>query len=87
MGTSFITILILLAIWGAFKMENEFIEQIEKRTTAHYIGHLFNDKFLDIYWYLEEPEKTHSYLKTQINKEGLLRGLGMKSTKIQPGRQ
>ena len=60
----------------AFKMENEFIEQIVKRTTAHYIGHLFNDEFLDIYWYLEEPEKIHNYLQTQINKEGLLRGFG-----------
>ncbi|MDN5215023.1 DUF695 domain-containing protein [Fulvivirgaceae bacterium BMA12] len=60
----------------AFKMENEFIEQIEKRTTAHYIGHLFNDEFLDIYWCLEEPEKIHNYLQTQINKERLLRGFG-----------
>ena len=28
------------------------------------MGLYFNDEFLDMYWYLEEPEKIHSYLQT-----------------------
>jgi len=50
--------------------------EIKKIATAHYIGHLFYDTFLDVYIYLSEPEKVHQYLQTQINKEGLIRGFG-----------
>jgi len=57
----------------ANKLEDELLSEIQKITTAHYIGHVFNDTFLDIYIYLEEPEKVHQYLQTQINKEGLAR--------------
>jgi hypothetical protein len=60
----------------AYKLENELLAEIQKIATAHYIGHLFNDTFLDVYIYLDNPEKVHQYLQTQINKEGLIRGFG-----------
>ena len=58
----------------ANKLEDELLSEINKLATAHYIGHLFNDTFLDIYIYLDDPEKVHQFLQTQINKEGLTRG-------------
>ena len=58
----------------ANKLEDELVTEIEKLTTAHYIGHLYNDTFLDIYVYLDDPEKVQQYLQTQINKEDLIRG-------------
>jgi Family of unknown function (DUF695) len=60
----------------ANKLEDELLAEIQKLTTAHYIGHLFNDTFLDVYIYLDDPEKVHNYLQSQTNKEGLLRGFG-----------
>jgi hypothetical protein len=60
----------------ANKLEDELLAEIQKITTAHYIGHLFNDTFLDVYIYLDPPQKVHQYLQTQINKEGLIRGIG-----------
>ena len=58
----------------ANKLEDELFAEIKKLATAHYIGHLFYDTFLDVYIYLSEPEKVHQYLQTQINREGLIRG-------------
>ena len=60
----------------ANKLEDELLKEIKNITTAHYIGHLFFDSFLDVYIYLNEPDKVHNYLQTQINKEGLIRGFG-----------
>ena len=60
----------------ANKLESELLNNIQKITTAQYIGHIFNDTFLDIYIYLDEPEKIHKYLQTQVNKAGLVRGFG-----------
>ncbi|MCL2561163.1 MAG: DUF695 domain-containing protein [Rikenellaceae bacterium] len=57
----------------ANKLEDELFAEIQKLATAHYIGHLFNNTFLDIYVYLDKPEKVHEYLQTQVNKEGLIR--------------
>jgi hypothetical protein len=57
----------------AYKFEDELVADIKKLGTTHYIGHLFNDTFLDIYIYLADPEKVHQFLQTQINKEGLAR--------------
>jgi len=57
----------------ANKLEDDLLFDIRKITPAHYIGHLYNDTFLDIYIYLNDPKKTHDYLKTQINKPGLIR--------------
>ena len=62
----------------AYKLEHELVDEIQKITVAHYLGHLFNDTFLDIYIYLDNPEKVNKYLQTQINKEGLIRGFGYK---------
>ncbi|MEN0055559.1 MAG: DUF695 domain-containing protein [Mucilaginibacter sp.] len=60
----------------ANKFEDELFNQIKKLTTAHYIGHLYNDSFLDIYIYLQEPKKVHEYLQSQVNKKGITRGFG-----------
>jgi hypothetical protein len=65
----------------AIKSEDELNAEIKRLTTAHYIGHLFNDTFLDIYIYLESPEKVHEYLQTQINKGDLARGFGYEINK------
>ena len=51
------------------KLEDELVSEIKKITTAHYIGHLFNDTFLDVYIYLDDPEKVHNFLQIQTNKE------------------
>ena len=60
----------------ANKLEDELLVEIQKITTAHYIGHIFNDTFLDVYIYLDDPKKVHEYLQTQVNQEGLARGFG-----------
>jgi len=60
----------------ANKLEDELLIEIKKLAMAHYIGHLFNDTFLDVYVYLDNPEKVHQYLQTQVNKAGLIRGFG-----------
>ncbi len=60
----------------ANRFEDELLEKIKSLSTAHYVGHLFNDSFLDVYIYLDDPEKVHEWLQTQINKESLTRGLG-----------
>jgi hypothetical protein len=60
----------------ANRLEDELLTNIKKYSTAHYIGHLFNDTFLDIYIYLDEPKKVHKYLQSQVNKKGLVRGFG-----------
>jgi hypothetical protein len=58
----------------ANKLEDTLFAQIQKLATAHYIGHLFDDTFLDVYVYIDNPKKVHEYLQTQVNKEGLIRG-------------
>ncbi|MCR8557932.1 DUF695 domain-containing protein [Mucilaginibacter sp. BJC16-A38] len=65
----------------ANKFEDQLINQIKKLTISHYIGHLYNDTFLDVYIYLENPEKVHEYLQSQINKEGLTRPMAYKIEK------
>lgn len=60
----------------ANRLEKELLSEIQKIATAHYIGHIFNDTFLDVYIFLDDPEKVHEYLQTEINKEGLVRGFG-----------
>ena len=60
----------------ANKLEDELLFEIKKISTAHYLGHVFNDSFLDVYIYLDEPEKVHKFLQTQVNKPGLIRGFG-----------
>ena len=60
----------------ANRLEDELMANIKKLGTAHYVGHLFNDTFLDVYIYLADPESVHKYLQIQVNKEGLIRGFG-----------
>ena len=65
----------------ANKFEDELLDRIKKITTAHYIGHLYNDTFLDVYVYLEDPKQVHLYLQSQINKPGLTRPINYKIEK------
>ncbi len=62
----------------ANKLEDELLKEIQKIEIAHYIGHIYNDNFLDCFIYLNNPEEVNKYLQTQVNKEGLLRGFGYK---------
>lgn len=62
----------------ANKFEDELINSIRKITTAHYICHLYNDTFFDVYIYLDHPEKVNEYLKNEVNKPGLIRGFAYK---------
>ncbi len=56
--------------------EDELVKIIKQKTTAHYIGHVFNDTFLDVYLYLDDPKAVNAFLQTQVNKKGLKRGFG-----------
>ncbi len=60
----------------ANQLEDELMSAIKKLSIAHYVGHIFNDTFLDFYVYLSDPEIIHNYLQTQINKDVLSRGFG-----------
>jgi len=51
----------------AYTQEDSLVYHIKKITTAHYIGHLFNDGFLDIYCYLDDPEQVHAFLQSTAN--------------------
>ena len=65
----------------ANKFEDELINSIRKVATAHYIGHLYNDTFLDVYIYLDNPEKVNEYLQSEVNKKGLIRGFAFRIEK------
>ena len=65
----------------ANELEDELLAKIKSLTTGHYVGHLFNDTFLDIYVYLDDPEKVHEWLQTQTNKDDLIRGFGYEINK------
>lgn len=62
----------------ANKFEDQLLAEIKKLATAHYIGHLYNDTFLDIYIYLDDPKKVAAYLQSQVDKKGITRGFGYK---------
>ncbi|RWY57261.1 DUF695 domain-containing protein [Mucilaginibacter gilvus] len=55
------------------RFEDELMNNIRKLATAHYIGHLYNDSFLDIYVYLDEPEKVYQFLKKEVDEKGRAR--------------
>jgi hypothetical protein len=55
--------------------EAQLVSKIEKITKTIYVGHLFNDTFLDVYIYLDEPEKVNEFLQLEKDKESLLRGI------------
>jgi len=57
----------------ANRFEDDLLAEIRKRSVAHYIGHIYNDGFLDVYVYLDKPKEVHDYLQTQVNKEGVAR--------------
>ena len=55
--------------------EDQLVSKIKKITTTQYIGHLFNDTFLDIYIYIDKPEKVHEFLQIEKDKKNLARGI------------
>jgi len=57
----------------ANRFEDQLLKEIKTLAIAHYIGHLYNDTFLDVYIYLDNPEKVQKYLQSQINKKGITR--------------
>jgi len=65
----------------ANKFEDELVENLKKVTTIHYIGHMYNDSFLDIYIYLDDPERANDYLKQEVNKAGVTRPFSYKIKK------
>ena len=60
----------------ANRMEDKLVQDIRSRCTAHYIGHIFNDSFLDVYVHLDDPEPAHQYLQDLIAREDHARGFG-----------
>ena len=65
----------------ANKFEDQLIENLKKVATIHYIGHMYNDSFLDIYIYLDNPETANDYLKQEVNKAGITRSFSYKIKK------
>jgi hypothetical protein len=55
--------------------EAQLVSKIKKITKIIYVGHLFNDTFLDVYIYLDEPEKVHEFLQLEKDRQSLLRGI------------
>lgn len=57
----------------ANQLEEELLAGIRAVATAHYVGHMFFDGFLDVYVYVDAAKETHDFLQSQVNKDGLLR--------------
>jgi hypothetical protein len=57
----------------ANKYQDYLLENIRGIATAHYLGHLYNDSFLDIYIYLDNPKKAHEFLQTESKKKNVTR--------------
>jgi hypothetical protein len=55
--------------------QDQLVSQIEKLAKVKYVGHLFNDSFLDIYIYLDSPKRVHEFLQIEKDKENLIRGM------------
>jgi len=62
----------------ANKFEDELLKHLKAVTITHYIGHLYNDGFLDVYVYLEHPEKANQYLQSQTNNDKITRPIAFK---------
>ena len=58
----------------AYAEEDELVAKIQKTATAHYVGHLLNDGFMDIYLYLADPKAVNILLQGEVNKPDLKRG-------------
>jgi hypothetical protein len=63
------------------KFEDELVENLKKVAVVHYIGHIYNDSFLDVYIYLDNPERANEYLKKEVNKKGITRPFSYKIEK------
>ena len=59
----------------AYTEEDQLVDSVKKITTAHYIGHFFNDGFLDVYLYLDKPETVNSFLQKEKENPQLKRGI------------
>ena len=56
-------------------IQDQLVSKIKKITKVEYVGHLFNDAFLDIYIYLNKPDRVHEFLQIEKDKESLIRGI------------
>lgn len=65
----------------AQKFEDELIAGIHRQSTVHYVGHLYNDSFLDVYLYVADPDAVHAYLQKRIEDKDHTRGFGYEMTK------
>jgi len=63
------------------RFEDKLLEHLKKVATMHYVAHMYNDGFLDIYMYLDEPEQANGYLKREINKDGVTRPFSYRISK------
>ncbi|MES2388658.1 MAG: DUF695 domain-containing protein [Bacteroidota bacterium] len=52
---------------SAYALESEYLVRIRSLGPAHFIGHLFNDGYIDIYVYLEKPDAVRAYLQARQN--------------------
>lgn len=57
----------------ANKFEDVLVGHVEKLVPSKYVGHLYNDGFLDVFIYLKDPEKAHNYLLTFADKKDKIR--------------
>lgn len=55
----------------AYTVEDKLLAEMKELTTIHYIGHVFNDTFLDVYVYTNNPEIINDYLKKYTDSEVL----------------
>lgn len=60
----------------AEEQEDKLIAGIKALETAHYIGHLFNEGYLDLYIYLADAKQAHEYLQEQIKNTSMPRPFG-----------
>jgi len=63
------------------EFDDRLLEHLKEVATVHYIAHIYNDNFLDIYMYLDEPEQANAYLKQEVNKEGVTRPFSYRISK------
>ena len=65
----------------ANKFEDELIGNAAQVAIVHYIGHLYNDSFLDVYAYTNDPEKVNNYLQKRIKEPNIKREFSYKIKK------
>lgn len=55
----------------AYRAEDQLLDGMRELATVHYIGHVFNDTFLDVYVYTDNPKVINDYLKKYTDSKTL----------------